>query len=251
MGQKSQSVRFEVQIDGGREVAVSRPLNGKRETDGALMERVQRGDQDAFAELYDRHSAPAFRVARAICRDVNFAEDVVQEGFLAIWRSRTRYCPQRGSFRSWAMRVVQNRAIDASRKAATRPRVQLRDPSENPDRPDVGAPGPPEEAIARGERDALLASLRRLPAEQAEVIVLSFFGELSQSEIATQLEVPRGTVKGRMRLGLVKLRYQMDFDAAGPDLDLPASPGGPDRPPSSIGRDWPDRGLAPRTRPAA
>lgn len=104
----------------------------------------------AFAELYDRHSVLALRIARAICRDRSRAEDAVQEGFLAIWRYRA------------------------------------------------------------GARPATRSSLRHLPDAQAEVIVLAFYGELSHSEIATQLNLPTGTVKGRMRLGLEKLRREMD-----------------------------------------
>jgi RNA polymerase sigma-70 factor (ECF subfamily) len=159
--------------------------NGPAPGDEALMARVQNGDTDAFAELYDRHAVRALRVARAICHDTRRAEEAVQEGFLAIWDSRAEFSPANGSFKAWSMRIIQNRAIDAESKL-----VQ-------------------DQVPARSETDAMLVSLRRLPTAEAEVIALAFFGELSHSEIAAQLDLPAGTVKGRMRLGLEKLRKQM------------------------------------------
>jgi RNA polymerase sigma-70 factor (ECF subfamily) len=158
-------------------------LKDRGQSDDALMARAQANDTAAFARLYDRHATRAFRVARAICRDIGSAEDAVQEGFLAIWRSRVTYQPGAGSFQAWAMKVVKNRALDSVRSA---------------------------EVLARSERDALLVSLRQLPEAQAEVIVLAFYGELSHSEIAAQLDLPAGTIKGRMRLGLEKLRRETE-----------------------------------------
>lgn len=150
-------------------------LKGKERSDEALMLRAQADDTEAFAELYDRHAERALRLARAICGDASRAEDAVREGFLVLWRGRAGYRPGAGGFRAWSMRIVMNRAM-----------------------------------VAQGEREELIDSLRRLPGAQAEVIVLAFYGELSHSEIAKQLELPAGTVKGRMRLGLEKLRCEMD-----------------------------------------
>jgi len=138
------------------------------------MARVQAGDADAFGALYDRHAMRAFRIARAICHDAGRAEDATQDGFLAIWNSRAKFNPENGSFKAWSTSIVIKRAI------------------------------------ARSETEAMLASLSRLPAKQAEVISLAFFGELSHSEIAALLDLPSGTVKGRMRLGLEKLRKQIE-----------------------------------------
>lgn len=152
------------------------------------MARVQNGDTDAFAELYDRHAVRAFRVARALCPDAGRVEDAVHEGFLAIWAGRAHFCPENGSFRAWSMRIVKNRAIDSCRAAA-------------------------DQTLPRSETDAMLLSLRELPAAQAEVIALAFFGELSHSEIAAMLDLPSGTVKGRMRLGLEKLRKRKGVPA--------------------------------------
>jgi len=182
--------------------------NALRASDQTLMTRTQKGDCEAFAQLYDRHAVRAFRVARAICEDTGRAEDAVQEGFLAIWNSRAQFHAGNGSFQAWAMRIVKNRAIDSYRAAAVRPPTQASgSPAEASDAVSKSAQ---DQVVARSESDALLTSLRKLPDAQAEVIALAFFGELSHSEIAAQLELPAGTVKGRMRLGLEKLRKEME-----------------------------------------
>lgn len=185
--------------------------NGSAPSDEALMARVQNGDTAAFAELYDRHSLRAYRVAQAVCRDSGRAEDAVQEGFLAIWRSRAQFSPENGSFRAWSMSIVKNRAVDSYRATAARPPLQ---PAEtDSEEPDAETKSVQDQVIARSETDAMLASLRQLPEAQAEVIALAFFGELSHSEIAAMLDLPSGTVKGRMRLGLEKLRKRMGVPA--------------------------------------
>lgn len=169
------------------------------------------GDTVAFATLYDRHASRAFRLAQAICNDPGRAEEVVQESFLAIWNGRAKFSAEKGSFKAWSARIVRHRAIDSRRAAAVRPPVQATDA--HPEMPDPGSSSVHDQVLARSESAAMLASLRELPAAQAEVIALAFFGELSHSEIAAQLELPSGTVKGRMRLGLEKLRKQMGVPA--------------------------------------
>jgi RNA polymerase sigma-70 factor (ECF subfamily) len=188
---------------------------GHDRTDEALMVRAQAGDTDAFAQLYGCYSERALRIARAICRDQSCAEDAVQEGFLAIWRSRADYRPEAGSFQAWSMRIVKHRAIDSSRRVAARPRTQTDDAYDDQLQFDPNPTTPQGAAVAQSEREGLIASLRQLPEAQTEVIVLAFFGELSHSEIAALLELPPGTVKGRMRLGLEKLRREMEVADAG------------------------------------
>jgi RNA polymerase sigma-70 factor (ECF subfamily) len=170
------------------------------------MARVQGDDAVAFRSLYDRHAEGALVVARAVCRDAGRAEDAVQEGFLSIWSGRSDYRPASGSFRAWSMRIVQNRAIDSVRASAARPPAQAA--VETP-QADLNAASTSDRVAARIEGQELLASLGRLPAAQSQVIVLSFYGQLTHSEIAIQLAVPAGTVKGRMRLGLEKMRHEM------------------------------------------
>lgn len=187
---------------------MSGSINTSAQTDEALMGRAQADDTAAFAHLYDRHAVRALRLARSVCRDTSRAEEAVQEGFLSIWSNRANYRPEVGSFQSWSMRIVQNRAIDVSRRAAARPQGPVQTPTDQ-EQPDALATPLQDEVIARSESEALRASLQRLPAAQSLVITLAFFGGLSHSEIATQLALPQSTVKGRMRLGLKKLRRQL------------------------------------------
>lgn len=177
-------------------------------TDEAVMARVQADDRGAFAELYDRHGARAYRVAFAVCRERTRAEDAVQEGFLSMWRSRSKYRSEAGTFQSWSMRIVHNRAIDSFRRAA-KPGEQVARIEEKDPAPDLLATSPPDEVIAIAERDELGSFLSALPPKQTEVIVLAFYGGLSHSEIAAHLDLSSGTVKGRMRLGLEKMRDAM------------------------------------------
>lgn len=177
---------------------------GDFESDEKLMVRVQADDSEAFGLLFDRHYKRAIAVAGSVCRDGGRAEDAVQEGFLSLWRSRSSYRPARGSFRAWSMALIRHRALDSVRaeSATSRPRLA------GGDRLDaVAAPGSvQDDAINKSRDDVLRESLGQLPDAQAEVIALAFYGGLSHSEIAAQLELPPGTVKGRMRLGLDKLR---------------------------------------------
>lgn len=177
-------------------------------SDEELMRRVQNNDVDAFEQLFDRHAALSFRVARSVSHDANRAEDAVQEGFLAVWRSRANFRPDAGSFRTWSMRIVRHRAIDLSRREVAGHRPQTVDVGEGA-LPDRTGGSIEHEVVARTEGDALRASLSQLPEAQAEVIALAFFGELTHTEIANQLALPAGTVKGRMRLGLERLRTQL------------------------------------------
>jgi RNA polymerase sigma-70 factor (ECF subfamily) len=169
------------------------------------MVRAQGDDALAFAELYGRHVDDALRIAEDICRDHDRAEETVQDGFFSIWRSRAEYRPGLGSFGIWSMRIVHNRAVDSFRVARGRPRLQAEPRVEEP-LEDLDEDPTPAAAIAASERTQMFDALRHLPDRQAEVIVLSFYGDFTLSEIATRLGIPTGTVKGRMRLGLEKLR---------------------------------------------
>lgn len=180
------------------------------ETDVELMRRVQDEDSEAFALLYDRHSLHAFRVARAVLHHSDRAEEAVQEGFLSMWRGRASYRPTaQGSFRAWAMQTVRNRAIDAARRDAAAKRPLL-GAAEIQAIPDPAHGSPLEGIIRRSDAESLQASLLCIPEAQAEVIGLAYFGDLTHTEIAAELDLPEGTVKGRMRLGLEKLRDRMD-----------------------------------------
>ena len=171
------------------------------------MRAIQANDPRAFGELYDRHSARAWHVARAVCHDASRAEDAVQEAFLAVWRSNGSYRGELGPVLGWLMTIVRNRAIDAARRESAGHRPQMGD--REPFLDAVADGSTSDEVIARSEAAALRDRLAQLPDAQSQVITLAYFGQLSHSEIAARLSVPPGTVKGRMRLGMEKLRGQI------------------------------------------
>jgi RNA polymerase sigma-70 factor, ECF subfamily len=175
--------------------------------DAELMQAVGASDTQAFARLYDRYATPAVRMAAAVC-GAQRAEDAVQDAFLSVWRTGSRYDASRGSVQAWIMSITRNRAIDLVRRHA------------GPDRRKAGI----EEAgalpsAAKSVEDVVVGheaayeleeKLKGLPLAQREVIALAFFGGLTHSEIADQLGLPPGTVKGRMRRGLAKMRVEAE-----------------------------------------
>lgn len=181
------------------------------------MRRIQADDVRAFEELFDRYSARAFGLVRAMCASRGDAEEVLQDGFLAIWASRGSFDPARGSARVWLFAVIRHRALDQLRRNRHSDWVLALD--EHLDR--LSAPGSIVELAERhDEADLLRGLLRALPPAQLEVITLAYFGGLSHTEIAARLQVPAGTVKGRMRLGLQKVRGEINPSVA-PDPRAP------------------------------
>jgi RNA polymerase sigma-70 factor (ECF subfamily) len=175
--------------------------------DEELMQLVRRGHADAFEVVYDRHADAAFSLAYRMCGQRALAEDVVQESFLALWRSGARYDRNRGSVRTWILGIVHNRGIDALRRRAVRERGRVSDDGIEervaaPERTDL-------EAARRDEARQVRDALEQLPDEQSRVIELAYFGGLTHAEIASMLDAPVGTVKGRMRLGLAKMRMAL------------------------------------------
>jgi RNA polymerase sigma-70 factor (ECF subfamily) len=169
---------------------------------------VQAGQVEAFAAIFDRHGSMAYSLAYRVCRRRALAEEVVQEAFLSLWRSRDRYDPARGSVRSWVLRVVHNRAIDALRRAPA-PAAELTAEHEPP------APDHTEAAVVqRADAHHLRQALHALPDEQRRAIELAFFDGLTHGEIAARLGLPPGTVKGRIRLGMQKLRGALEASSA-------------------------------------
>ncbi len=180
--------------------------------DDDLMARVGGGDAAAFGVIYDRHGSAAFSLAYRMVGKRNAAEDVVQEAFLSLWRSGSRYDASRGSVRTWVLGIVHNRAIDALRRATVHDSRRASDEGleerfEAPERTDA-------EAARRSEAGEVRAALGALPADQLKVIELAYFGGFTHTEIAEMLDTPLGTVKGRMRLGLEKLRGVLGEGAA-------------------------------------
>jgi RNA polymerase sigma-70 factor (ECF subfamily) len=173
--------------------------------DGAILARVAAGELDALEGLYERYRTMAYSIALRITAEPALAEDVVQEAFLGAWRNAARYVEGRGSVKTWLLSIVHHRAIDAIRRR--RPTSELPDP-EAPTRapaeltlPDIWG------VVAEGlDRTAVLDALGTISIVQREAIELAYFGGLTQVEIADRLGLPLGTVKSRMRLGLLGLR---------------------------------------------
>lgn len=179
-------------------------------TDADLLKRLALGDERALAALYDRHSATAYSLARAIVRDANDAEEVVAEAFAQMWRTAASFDAGRGSVAGWVTTIVRTRALDLIRAQRRRARVLDDAALTVNDEAISGAPSgadTPDRDVERAEAAALVRrSLAELPTPQRRVLELAYFGGMSQSEIAEFLKEPLGTVKTRMRAGLEKLR---------------------------------------------
>jgi RNA polymerase sigma-70 factor, ECF subfamily len=188
-----------------------RPADLRNLADEELMQRVSDGDARAFEVIFDRHADAGFSLAYRMCGKRALAEDIVQEAFLSLWRSGGRYDPARGSVRSWVLRVVHNRAIDAFRRTTV---SSGRDVADEGVAERLASPELTESEVERRD-DArqVRSALEELPADQRQVIELAYFGGFSHSQIAEVLGLPPGTVKGRMRLGLSKMRLSLGESA--------------------------------------
>ena len=177
-------------------------------SDEALVALVARGDDSALGELYDRVGRVAYGIAYRILRDERLAEDAVQEGFLAVWRSAATFRAERAKASTWIVTLVHRRAVDIVRKEERR-RAEPLQAEARPETPDPS--GSAEDAAWLGfERDRVQAALRMLPDAQREAIELAYYGGYSQSELAERLGLPLGTIKSRMFAGLARLREVLD-----------------------------------------
>jgi RNA polymerase sigma-70 factor (ECF subfamily) len=180
--------------------------------DEELMQLVGEDDSAAFAIVYERHTEAACSLAFRMCGRRAVAEDVVQEAFLSLWRSAASYDPIRGSVRTWVLGIVHHRAIDALRRGVVQDRGQVSD--EGIEERFEAAERTEQEVGRRDEAREVRAALEGLPPEQSRVIELAYYGGLTHSEIAAMLDTPVGTIKGRMRLGLQKMRSQLRSEGA-------------------------------------
>ena len=178
--------------------------------DEDLISLLGDGDAQAFALLYDRHSRAAYSLAYRFMNGRQAAEDLLQESFIKVWRSAGGYRVGRASVRTWILSIVRNRAIDQLRSRASRRRTR--------EKVEASAPtSEPNEAFAETWRNSQRAQVREalntLPQEQLKILELAYFSGYTHVEIADLLGLPLGTVKGRMRRGLKKLRGH--FEARG------------------------------------
>ena len=175
--------------------------------DEDLIYLAEGGNTQAFAALYDRHSRAAYSLAYRMMGERQAAEDLVQEAFLKVWRAAGSYRVERASVRTWILSILNNRGIDELRSSASRRRTQDKVEAQT-------STSQPSEAFTQTWRNSQRAqvreALRGLPPEQLKVLELAYFSGYTHKEIAELLGVPLGTVKGRMRLGLQKIREYFD-----------------------------------------
>jgi RNA polymerase sigma-70 factor (ECF subfamily) len=179
------------------------------EADRAALARIADGDLDALEELYDRYKTMAYSIAYRITNDATLAEDVVQDAFLGAWRNAARYLEGRGSVKTWLLSIVHHRAIDAIRRR--RPTTQLPEREDVPP-PSLTLPDVWAEVAAGLDAEAVRGALAVLSDVQREAIELAYFGGLTQQEIADRTGTPLGTIKSRMRLGLLAMRRSLTGD---------------------------------------
>ena len=169
--------------------------------DALLLRHVATGDTDALRALYDRYGPVLYGLAVRSLGDRQLAEDCVQEVFVTAWRSAGSYDPRRASISTWLFAIARNKTVDAHRRRSRRPPEPLPARWPNDESPDAA------EVVAAGDQGERVASARaELPPQQLEAVSLAYFDGLTQAEIAARLGVPLGTVKGRLRLALDRLR---------------------------------------------
>jgi RNA polymerase sigma-70 factor (ECF subfamily) len=183
--------------------------------DEDLIPLVESGDTEALAGLYDRHGRSAYSLAYRMMGDRQAAEDLVQDSFIKIWRSAKSYRAERGSVRTWILSITHNRGIDHIRSTASRRRTQ--------DRVEMTAETTQQseafsETWRNSQRRQVQQALKTLPDEQLKILELAYFSGYTHAEIAEMLDLPLGTVKGRMRLGMKKIKSF--FDAQGVTVPL-------------------------------
>ncbi len=208
--------------------------------DEQLMARTREGDRTAFETLYGRHSAFVFRLALRVTRRHRAAEEATQDVFLGLWLNAGSFDPKRGDLRAWLAAAVRNRSIDWLRREARHDgQAQIDEAVVNGL---VADEGTEEKVVRRAEAKATRRLLDDLPSEQRRVIELAYFGQLTQTEIAARAGVALGTVKGRQRLALGRLRRQIEAAPAGLRLrpSEATCPGA-----------WPAPGRVPSPAPAA
>lgn len=179
------------------------PIDRQKQEEIALLLRIREKDEAAVADLYQRYSGPLYSLAYQVTRADRYAQEVVQEVFMAVWRDASRFDPTRGAVSSWLFALTRHKAIDLVRKEANvwkrhAPETELerREADDDVD----------EEAWANIRREKVLDALSKLPEAQRTCVELAFFSGLTHVEVAEQLGIPLGTAKTRIRTGLLRLR---------------------------------------------
>jgi len=185
----------------------SLPPDDRERVDGRLLARIAAGDRQALGELYDRFSGPLYGTALRIVREPAEAQDVVHDAFITLWEKSSGFDPNRGNPFSWMVTLVRNRAIDRVRMRRRRAELLAESaPSDLGMDGSSGAASASDTLSSGDEARAVREAVATLPAEQKRAVELAFFGGLTQEEIARKLQEPLGTIKARIRRGLLKLR---------------------------------------------
>lgn len=176
-------------------------------SDERLAALLAQGSPEGVEMLYDRYGRLAYALAYRVLQDAGAAEDVVQDAFLSVWRRGSTYQVERGTLRTWVCTIVHNRALDRLRGRGARVRLDV--PLDAA--PEARSVGDTWDAVAQGlERDAVRQALQALPDEQRRTLELAYYGGYTQTEISATMSVPLGTVKGRTRMALRKLRTSLE-----------------------------------------
>jgi RNA polymerase sigma-70 factor, ECF subfamily len=181
-------------------------------SDDRMLDLLARAEPEGIEMLYDRYSALAYTLAFRVLNDAGAAEDVVQEAFLSVWRRASTYRSDRGSLRTWVCSIVHHRALDRLRGRAGRARQDLA--LEHAPIAVTSVSDTWDQVVEVLEREQLKTALSELSMEQRETIELAYYGGYSQTEISDLMQVPLGTVKGRTRLALRKLRGLLELPVA-------------------------------------
>jgi RNA polymerase sigma-70 factor (ECF subfamily) len=190
-------------MDRGRALRGSIASGPDADSDDALLDAIRRRDETAIAALYDRYGRLAFGLAYRVLGERNAAEDVVQEAFLSVWRRAASFETARGSARTWVLSIVHHRAIDRLRGTAGRIRQDA--PIDDFERT-LATEDPWREVSQVIQRETLQRAIATLPDAQRQAVELAYFDGYTQQEIAQKMDVPVGTVKGRLRLAMQRLR---------------------------------------------
>jgi len=214
-------------VNEGQNGLRGRTASPSDDADRAVLELVTDGQLDALQELYDRYRTMAYSIALRITTDPSQAEDVVQDAFLGVWRNASRYVEGRGSVKTWLLSIVHHRAVDAVRRR--RPTSVLPEREDTPP-PSLTLPDVWQEVVGNLDRAEIAGAMASLTDVQREAIELAYWGGLTQQEIAARTGAPLGTVKSRVRLGLLALRRTLIGADAGAGDDrggrgLPAEDG--------------------------
>jgi RNA polymerase sigma-70 factor, ECF subfamily len=189
------------------------PEASQQTVDRETLARVVSGDQSAFSELYDRLSGPLYSLALRMLGDATEAQDALQDAFLQLWRRAAIYDAEQSSVFSWAVLLTRSRVIDRLRARGRRLRVVVSSTADDDSRARTADASTAESAADTADRNEAAGRVRsvlsKLPAEQREAIELAFFSDLTHHEIAAQLGQPLGTIKARIRRGLLKLRERI------------------------------------------